>query len=176
MGDERTYTQAERDQIIAEIRAGLEAGKRVAVTAKELGIKESTFYRWLREQARSVDPTPTPRRPMRPVRAAGAPRVVLSEARKREIVAAIRRRVAAGERVEEAARAEGVSPWSYYDWARRIPATKGAGEQAPLTMRPVALVPEMPAGAGGLTLVAPGGYRVEGLDVARAAALLRALT
>lgn len=44
MADMQLYNQAERDVIIAKIRAGLEAGKWAGVTAPELGISESTFY------------------------------------------------------------------------------------------------------------------------------------
>ena len=38
---------------------------------------------------------------------------------------------------------------------------------------PVAVAPEIPAGT--LVVVSPGGYRVEGLDLPTASALLRAL-
>lgn len=175
MGDEHTYTQEERDRIITMIRAGLERGKRAAVTAKELGISERTFYRWLREKARGG---------ARPAEA-GAERAGrrCSSQEKVRIVSAIQRRVAAGEGVVAAARAEGISDACYYNWRREAKAHEA--QAAP--MRPVALVPISSAAvaiapqatspqAGELTLLAPGGYQIQGLNVDSAARLLRALS
>lgn len=55
------------------------------------------------------------------------------------------------------------------------------GEERVAGFRPVSIVPVVPAHgdgggeAGGLTLVTPGGYRLEGLDVESAAYLLRVM-
>lgn len=152
MGDEQAYSQAERDRMIAKIRAGLEAGKAVAVTAKELGITAAMFYRWLRQRARAGETAPA----VPPTRAARAPHRELAE-------------VPAGKN----ARPRWLGDATSAQGARRIAVP---GRQEALAMRPVALVPDEPARGGELRLVSPGGYRVEGLDVAQAAALLRALT
>lgn len=167
MGDGRNYTQAERDQIIAGIRAGLTAGKRAAVTAMELGITESTFYRWLREKARASGSAETN---------AGSPErgVGYAPSEKARLIAAVEQRVARGEKAVAAAQAVGLAASTYYAWTRASRANA-----APLTLRPVTVVAtetsRPAASGGGLTLVAPGGYRLEGLDVASAVALLRAL-
>lgn len=191
MGETQTYTQAERERIIARIRAGLERGQRVAVTARELGISQGIFYRWVREQAlRAASKASAPPAVSRPP-AADTPRRILTGARKQKAIAAIRRRVAAGARVADAARAEGVSPWTYYGWLRWAGKQRAeeAADETPepaLTLRAVAVVPAAPAMVSllppapdvpgpGLVLVVPGGYRLEGLGVASAAELLKAL-
>lgn len=166
MGEARTYAPAERERIIAKIRAGLKDGKRVAVSAAELGIGEATFYRWVREKARADKPGSRGRTGYAPEQRAS-------------ILAAVRQRMAGGLGLDAACRAEGITSSSYYNWAaderRRAPVA--------MTLRPVSLVPTAgptiasPAPAAReLTLLSPGGYRVEGLDVAAAAALLKALT
>lgn len=100
------------------------------------------------------------------------------------LVTEIERRVLAGRGSLRAIAAElGTCDASYNNWIR-------AGIKAPVpTMRPVevtalvpvgpsalTLVPPAKAAPAQLTLVAPGGYRLEGLCVETAAALLRALS
>jgi hypothetical protein len=63
------------------------------------------------------------------------------------------------------ARTVGVSVGSLRNWRRGAP---------PATLLPVVIAAD-PAPAAPLTVVTPSGHRVEGLDVATAAALLRAL-
>ena len=166
MADMQLFTQAERDEIIAKIRAGLVEGKRASVTAAELGISESTFYRWLREKARGSGASEAKARS--PQRGMG-----YAPSEKARLITAVERRIARGEKAVAAAQAVGLASSTYYAWMRerRVNA-------APLMLRPVTVVaaePNRPAASGGLTLVAPGGYRLEGLDVASAAALLRSL-
>ena len=73
---------------------------------------------------------------------------------------------AAGWSVPRVARAVGVSVGSVRNWRREPPAT---------ALVPVVLRPSRVDASGALTVVAPSGYRVEGLDVPTTAALLRAL-
>lgn len=165
MGESRTYTQGERDRIIAKIRADLEVGKRVKVSAAEQGISEGTFYRWVREKARGVEAQASQG---------------YSPEEKAHILAAIRQRIGRGEGVEAAARATGITGSSYYNWTRlekkSVPAMRPvalvpAPSLAVAITSPLALTPASPE----LTLSAPGGYRIEGLGIESAAALLRAL-
>ena len=91
--------------------------------------------------------------------------------------------VEAGGTVVEAAAKLGVSAPTLYEW--RKGRTAGSAKRKKRTERSGVLVPvrvgERPAEAavaqaGPLTVVAPGGFRVEGLSVEAAAALLRKLT
>src|SRR5713226_3869358 len=64
------------------------------------------------------------------------------------------------------ARAVGVSVGSVRNWRREPPVT---------ALVPVVVTPSRVGERAGLTVVAPSGYRVEGLDLSTTAALLRAL-
>jgi hypothetical protein len=64
------------------------------------------------------------------------------------------------------ARVVGVSVGSVRNWRRESPVT---------ALVPVVVTPSRVGERPALTVVAPSGYRVEGLDVATTAALLRAL-
>jgi len=64
------------------------------------------------------------------------------------------------------ARAVGVSVGSVRNWRREPPVT---------ALVPVVVTPSRVGKRAGLTVVAPSGYRVEGLDLSTTAALLRAL-
>jgi hypothetical protein len=86
--------------------------------------------------------------------------------RQRVVAFAARARVAGWSRVR-VARAIGVSVGSLRNW-RHEPA------RLPQALVPI-VVTAPPRPAPVLTVVAPGGYRVEGLDVATTAALLRQL-
>lgn len=92
------------------------------------------------------------------------------------IVLYAQRRQADGERVAEIAGRLGLAERTLRRWLRRE-----RGEETAVGFRPVSIVP-VAAGPGDclgasaeLTLVTPGGYRVEGLDVEAAAYLLRVL-
>jgi hypothetical protein len=73
---------------------------------------------------------------------------------------------AAGWSLPRVARAVGVSVGSVRNWRREPPAA---------ALVPVVVTPRPIIEPAALTVVAPSGYRVEGLDVATTAALLRAL-
>ena len=83
-----------------------------------------------------------------------------------QIVACAARAGAAGWSLPAVARAVGVSVGSIRTWRREPPAA---------ALVPVVLGPSRVVEAATLTVVAPSGYRVEGLDVPTTVALLRAL-
>ena len=89
------------------------------------------------------------------------------EALRAQILAYAEQRRATGARVEAIARETGVSGESLRRWMA------GAPRRRRPAMVAVEIRPER--GGAGVVLLTPGGYRVEGLDVAGAAALLRQL-
>jgi predicted transcriptional regulator len=86
-----------------------------------------------------------------------------------EIAGYAAERRAAGARMEAIARETGVSPESVRRWL------VGAARRRRPTMSAVAVAIGPEQVAGGVVLVSPSGYRVEGLDVAGIAAVLRQL-
>lgn len=74
-----------------------------------------------------------------------------------------------GRSVTSSAAALGISDPTLREWVAKSKATAGAA------LRSVVVKPTPVAASAGLTLVTPAGYRVRGLDVATAAALLRVL-
>lgn len=92
-------------------------------------------------------------------------------AERRRIVAEIqRRREAEGRGVRSLAAEYGISENTYYNWLR----AECLGTEVPFrSVEITALVPVIPAST--VSLMSPGGYRVEGLSVEDAARLLRAL-
>ena len=91
----------------------------------------------------------------------------IPEAVRTQVLAYTRRQRAAGHSWARIAHAVGLSVGSLKNWSRTPPAAR--------TLVPVAVAtaPEVPTAA--LVVVSPGGYRVEGLDLATATVLLRAL-
>jgi hypothetical protein len=83
-----------------------------------------------------------------------------------QIVAFAARAREAGWSLPLVARAVGVSVGSVRNWRR---------DPSAAALVPVVVTPHPIAAPGALTVVAPSGYRVDGLDVPTAAALLRAL-
>jgi hypothetical protein len=158
----RTYTQQEKVAFVSEIaRRYPSEGRPLTAIADELGISASNYYNWTKA---GIRPQPTDP-PVAPSRYAPAER----ERIKHEVD----RRRSAGMGIRAACREVGVSEKSYRKWR---------ADAAPQpTLRPVAitaLVPVTPAAItikSELALVAPGGYRIEGLSVEMAAELLRAL-
>jgi transposase-like protein len=112
------------------------------------------------------------------------------DARERaRIIAAVRAGLVEGTPVKAAAKRQGITEGTFYRWVREAarasarPARKKPEQTRALTIRPpelptfraVTVAVAAPEPSTGLVLVAPGGYRLEGLDVASAAALLKAL-
>jgi hypothetical protein len=83
-----------------------------------------------------------------------------------------RRQRAAGQSWTRIARSVGVSVGSLQNWSR-VPAPARTLVPVAVTAPTEMRSPAEPAGA--LVVVSPGGYRVEGLDLATTSALLRTL-
>ncbi len=183
------FSAKARAEIMAAVRRGLEAGRRVAVTAREWGITEAMYYRWVREQARSSggagtqEATASATDEAAPggtgLTAAGSG---LAAGRRRgpfpaNIRAQLQRRAVVlrdeGQLpVDIIAERLGVTSATVTRWLTRCSQAAGfvrvevvEGELEPASA-PASVVP---------VLLAPGGYRVEGLDVASLADLLRRL-
>ncbi|MBU6427517.1 MAG: transposase [Elusimicrobia bacterium] len=157
----KTFSAQERATIISAIECGLELGKRVGVTAREHGITEAVFYRWIRERSRA--------RASQSVAEWSAPsvrrsRTNYSPEQKAALVSQIRQLREAGVSFKDVAGRLGVHENSCYRWMREMP-------EAPF--RPVEIVTA--TAPPSLSLVAPSGHRIDGLDVETAAQLLRAL-
>lgn len=159
----RSYTAAEKAAYVAEVERLYRAGGRTYVSiARQLGISDTSYHTWI---AAGIKPAPaTTPAPS----AAGKPRTLYTPDQRVRLVAEVERRHAAGQTVEAACRAAGIGEKTFRAWR--------AAQQPILPLREVAvtaLVPAVPVAT--LAVVAPGGYRVEGLDVELAARLLRAL-
>ena len=83
------------------------------------------------------------------------------------VVAYARQERAAGQSWARIARTVGLSAGALKNWSRTPPAARTL---VPVEVAATATMPPMP-----LVVVSPDGYRVEGLDLATASALLRAL-
>lgn len=168
----RTYSAAEKSALVAEVERLYRGGDRTyASIAQQLGLGDSTYYSWVSQGVKATAPvaaTPTFSRAVAPADRAA-------------LVADVERLRAEGQAVNVACNSAGISVKSYHRWRKDT--------ASPLPMRAVevtSLVPAQatamtflpsrpPAITSTLTLVASGGYRVEGLSVESAALLLRAL-
>lgn len=158
----RTYTPAEKIQLVTAIHRRYRAGgKSLKAIAEELGTTVTSYRNWLEA---GIQPLPD---------AQASGRRYTPEERER-LMAEVDRLREAGRSLEAACQEVGIADSSYRKW-------REAASPSP-AMRPVeitALVPAMPApqapASETLSLVAPGGYRIEGLSVESAALLLRAL-
>ncbi len=180
----QSYSHPERARIMAAVRRGLEAGRRVGITARECGITEAVYYRWVREQARARSAVLPPASPAAvddapgnpvppgeggnlPARRRGPLPLDLRERLQRQAVA-----LREEERLPLDLIAErlGVSQATVVRWLARHSLATGF-----VQVEVVADPPEPESVAPVPVLLAPGGYRVEGLDVAGLAELLRRL-
>lgn len=156
----RQYTIEQKLSLVTEIERRYRAGEgSLSAIAEALGTSESNYHNWLRAG-------------IRPAKKPAAPRQYSPEERE-QVRAEVDRLRGEGLGLEAACKAVGIAETTYRKWR---------DDATPLTLRPVevtALVPlahPTPAPAAlGLTLVAPSGYRIEGLAVETAAQLLRAL-
>ena len=173
----QSYEPAERARIMAAVRRGLEVGRRVGATARECGITEATYYRWVREQARASREVAPPA----DMGSAVAARADLDRPQRRRgpLPAIVRERlqsqaIALRERdglaIDVIATRLGVSPTTIMRWLARRGQEVGF-----VKVEVVADVRELVPPQAAPVLHAPGGYRVEGLDVAGLAELLRRL-
>ncbi len=192
------HTLAEKQAFVAEIERGVKEGRAVRAVARELGIAPGNYYRWLQEGVRrAVAATEVPEAfPEKPV-VMPAPADVAPRERAR-IVAAVRAGLAEGISVKITAKRLGITEGVYYRWVRAEARTAAARPSKPArepdpalavvpweapVFRAVTLVEPPTEAAPGpleplapLVLVAPSGHRIEGLGIASAAALLRALS
>lgn len=178
-----TYTAEQRIALVTEIarrhRAG---GGTLRAIAAELGTTDQNYHNWLKAGIRPAPPPPT----------TASPRL-FDQAERGRLVSEIDRRRAEGASVKAACLAVEVSEKSYRRWKEDaappptmrpvevtslVPAPPTALTLAPPIVAPasepltvVAVAEATPA----LTLLAPGGYRIEGLAIETAAQLLRAL-
>lgn len=193
----KVYTPAERIALVTAVQARrrLDASKSIDAIARQLGITGPTYFNWLRK---GVQPVPAPvtapqssapkREPASlDLRAKAARRY--SQERRREITDEIARRVARGQTLAAALTALDLGRTTYVRWLEQAAPTPAFRavivEPVPSVATPavtsvalVAMTEAVPATTSPgpvLTLVAPGGYRVEGLAIESAAALLRAL-
>lgn len=170
--DHQTFSQQEREEIMTAIQRGLAAGKRVAITARERGITQAIFYRWVREGARERDEafSLVPKR--EPVPGTVRSRRRFTPQERKQLLDEVRRRLAAGASVATATQELGLSESCWYNWTC-------AEKSQSVPLRPVEIIVPValpsPSAPTSLSLVVPGGYRLEGLSIEAAVALLKAL-
>jgi len=174
----RSYTQEERVALASEIARRIAAGEgTVQTVALALGTTDSNFYNWRRAGLVQAAAAPAPL-------VAAAARRLYAPAERDALVAKVDELRAGGQSLDAACKAVGIAETSYRAWrpAATPPAMRAVEVRALVPVAaPTALAlapprPSVPAvAAGPLVLVAPGGYRVEGLAIEAAAALLRAL-
>ena len=177
----RTYSLEERIALVTEIDARYRAGEgSLRAIAQKLGTTDSNFYNWRRAGliAKPVAPEPVvaPKAKVQPSYSAADRARILAE------VECLRE---AGQGLEAACKAVGIARTTWRCWreaAAPAPAMRAVEITALVPVAPapppaLTLAPPRPvaSGSGGLTLLAPGGYRVEGLAVETLAQLLRAL-
>ncbi|MEB3188397.1 MAG: transposase [bacterium] len=163
----RRYTHEEKVALVTEIDRRHRAGEGpLRLIANQLGTTDTSYLNWRRA---GIEPQANPQRP--PVRR------VFSQAERDALLTEVERLRELGDTVEDACRSLGFSDKTYRAWRAK----------ARFPMRPVelitSLVPVLPRAmtvapvpeSHPLTLVAPGGYRIEGLTTESAVALLRAL-
>jgi transposase-like protein len=190
----RITDPAERRAIVAEVLRRYGAGEGTyRALSEQLGVRENEFQYW----RRLYPPQPeAPIAPASPVADAVPPKpnglkhpsAPYPPAERERLRQEIERLRATGVSTERACKTVGIRPESYRRWRDAVApaaAMRPVEVTALVPVRPQALslVPPQPAAvppevaeAQGLALLAPGGYRVEGLSVETAAALLRALS
>jgi transposase-like protein len=161
LGSRREYTDGDRRRLVGEIEARFKAGEgSIATIARDLGTCEASYHNWVKAGF-------TPSRAAFPV---------YSPERRAQLVALGQRLLDQGRSVTAASAELGLGRDTLGRWLR-------GSEPVEAHFRPVTIV-EPPISAdsqggiqpvAGLVLVSPRGYRVEGLGVATAAELLRAL-
>jgi transposase-like protein len=157
------FTRAERQALVNEVDRLYRAGGRTYVSiARELGIGDSSYHSWL---AAGIKPRQQP--------LAAATRVLYSPQQRADIVAEVERRVAAGETCQIACLALGIQGKTFRTWRQKL--SLPLREVAITALVPAFAAPPTPLAGTSLTVVAPNGYRVEGLDLESVARLLRAL-
>lgn len=164
----RVFSLEEKAHLIAEVDRLYQAGGRTyrSIT-RELGIGEASYFNWVAAGIKGAKPVVEPRK---------SPGVYSADQRAQRVTE-VEHLLAAGQTLRAACRTVGIGEKSFRAWR--------AQGQALAPMRPVEVTALVPTaltlttakpGPTLLTLVAPGGYRIEGLAVTDAAALLKALS
>jgi transposase-like protein len=171
----QSFTAAEKSALLAEIEQLYRAGGRTYVSiARQLGLRDNSYHSWLSQGIRPLAPAPS-----------GAPapackaRVTHTAEDRQRLVAEVERLHAEGQSIASSCRSLGIRDETFRVWraqGRPLPALRPVEITAlvPLAPTVLTLAPARPARAS-LSLLAPGGYRVEGLAIEDVAALLRAL-
>ena len=190
----KIYTPAEKVAFIVEIqRQQRTESLSIEHIARQLGISDASYYNWLRAGLRAPDSMPTAPTAMSPTNKTMAAPLRAKAARRYDVqqraalLAKVASRREAGERLAAILKSLDLAHTTYARWLERespAPAFRAVFvEDSPSALAPVvtsvALIPApaitTPSSPAPLSLVAPGGYRIEGLGVESAAALLRAL-
>jgi len=189
------YTPAEKAALVGEVQRRQRAESLgIAYLARQLGFSCASYYNWLHAGVRApattpfapvLTPSPAGKTLSNAVRAKASRRY---DARQRAaLLAEVTSRRQAGESLGAILKALDLGRTSYSRWReseRQAPSFRAVAVQEPSAvvtpeLSALALVPALElttqAPTAALTLVAPGGYRIEGLAVESAAALLRAL-
>ena len=168
----RTYTATEKALLVGEIQRLYRRGNMsMRAATDKVGISEATYYAWVRLGVKA------------PQLEARSPVLRRSGDERRALVAEVEARVAGGATITAACQALGVTDKAFRTWRDelKVPAMRPVEitalvpvpEPAPPA---ITFAPAPPAPTPALTLHAPGGYRVEGLDAASVAAILRSLS
>lgn len=182
-GAPRTYTLEEKIALVREIERRLSAGGiSVSAAATAAGTTFTSYRKWTQA---GIRPAPLPEPP--------AASHVRTPDERAELLAQVDQKRAEGLGILAACKAVGISDKSYRKWQEDLappPAMRPVEVTALVPVAPTALTLAPPRSAAvlvlpapaaaspptpALTLVAPGGYRIEGLAVETAAQLLRAL-
>lgn len=167
VGKSHVYTEAERKALVTAIERRFQAGEgSLAAIARELGTCESSYYNWVKAGVTAAKATAPP----------------YSVSDRERILAEAARLRAGGARAIDVAAAVGVGADTLRRWISEAAEARPAFR--PVEVTEVSVVeatcrevePGRKAQSDKLILISPGGYRLEGLGVATAAELLRALS
>lgn len=154
-------SEAEKALLIGAIQRRYARGDAsMRAAAAEFGVNESTYYAWVKAGIKAPAVAPVRR----------------TTSERRQLVDDVTAAITAGKTVTAACAAVGISDKAFRAWRDefRPPPLR---EVNVTTMVPsVSAVTFAPLPAQPLTLQAPGGYRVEGLDADTLVALLRKLS
>ncbi|HBN07275.1 MAG TPA: hypothetical protein DD435_01060 [Cyanobacteria bacterium UBA8530] len=165
----RRYTIQEKIALVTEIERRHRASNgTLRSIAAALGTTETTYQNWIRA---GIMPSPL----LADVSPAPAAQKRYKQIERLQLLAEVEHLRDEGHGLLSACRVVGISGKSFHRW-------KGLAASPP-AMRPVeftAMVPILPVITSKpvietLTLIAPGGYRIEGMSIESAASLLRAL-
>ena len=162
----RRYTNEEKVAYVTAIASRYPSdGQPLDAIAKDLGISVVNYYNWVKAGIRPQTAEPKRATTHRPY----------EQTERERLKAEVDRLRQSGMGIKLACQSVGISDKSYHKWSLNTespaPAMRPVEITALVTTPQLASVP-----VSGLTLVAPGGYRVEGLSIETAAGLLRALS